>query len=396
MKHIIFISICLLIFSCKNKKPEEQLASNEYYTCSMDPQVMEKHPGPCPICHMEMTKVTFNEGDMSKLRFNKAQMKLANIKVDTARLTQISEEMNVAANVTLDESQTSIISSKVEGRVEKLHIRNTGELIHEGDLLYEIYSQDLIVAERDYLIAMTQMKSLSKGEFNYTQIADAAKNKLLLWGMSEKQITDLLSKNTASEVIPVFSKQAGVVTDVSIKEGDYVSQGQSIYKLNRMSSVWIEAQLYSDEGRYVKEGETVKIKIYDYPDKNFTGKVSFISPELQTNSKISPIRIELPNPDFSFKPGMAAMVLIQSKTKSAIALPLDAVLQDSKGASIWVQNDKGSFENRMVRTGLRNSDQIEILQGLSEGEKVVISGAYLIQSEYQFKKGSDPMAGMKM
>jgi Cu(I)/Ag(I) efflux system membrane fusion protein len=393
MKHIIFISICLLIFSCKNKKPEEQLASNEYYTCSMDPQVMEKHPGPCPICHMEMTKVTFNEGDMSKLRFNKAQMKLANIKVDTARLTQISEEMNVAANVTLDES---IISSKVEGRVEKLHIRNTGELIHEGDLLYEIYSQDLIVAERDYLIAMTQMKSLSKGEFNYTQIADAAKNKLLLWGMSEKQITDLLSKNTASEVIPVFSKQAGVVTDVSIKEGDYVSQGQSIYKLNRMSSVWIEAQLYSDEGRYVKEGETVKIKIYDYPDKNFTGKVSFISPELQTNSKISPIRIELPNPDFSFKPGMAAMVLIQSKTKSAIALPLDAVLQDSKGASIWVQNDKGSFENRMVRTGLRNSDQIEILQGLSEGEKVVISGAYLIQSEYQFKKGSDPMAGMKM
>jgi Cu(I)/Ag(I) efflux system membrane fusion protein len=396
MKNMIFISICLLLFSCKSKKQEERLASNEYYTCSMDPQVMEKHPGPCPICHMEMTKVTFNEGDMDKLRFSKAQMKLANIKVDTARLTQISEEMNVAAKITLDESQTSIISARVEGRIEKLHIRNTGEKIQKGDLLYEIYSQDLVVAQRDYLVAMAQMNSLSKGEFNYTQIAEAAKNKLLLWGMSEKQIADLLSKNTASDLVSFFSKEDGVITDVSIKEGDYVSQGQNIYKLNRMSTVWVEAQLYSDEGRQVKEGESVKIKIYDYPDKNFAGKVSFISPELQSNSKISPVRIELANPEFLFKPGMAATVLIQSKTKNAIALPLDAVLQDSKGASIWVQDSKGSFENRMVHTGLRNSDQIEILHGLSEGEKVVVSGAYLIQSEYQFKKGSDPMAGMKM
>ena len=126
------------------------------------------------------------------------------------------------------------------------------------------------------------------------------------------------------------------------------------------------------------------------------GKVSFISPEMHANSKISPIRVELSNTDYMLKPGMAATVLIQSKTKNAIALPLDAVLQDSKGASIWVQNDKGSFENRMVQTGLRNSDEIEILEGLSEGERVVVSGAYLIQSEYQFKKGSDPMAGMKM
>ena len=396
MKKIVFISFCLLLFSCKNKKQEERLAPNEYYTCSMDVQVRENHPGPCPICAMPMIKVTDSQDEKNKLRFSQAQMKLANIKVDTVRLTQISEEINVAARISLNESQTSVISSRVEGRIEKLQVRNTGELVNAGDLLYEIYSQDLMAAQRDYLIAANQAKSLPKGEFNYGQIADAAKNKLLLWGMTEKQIDELLSKNNASEVVLVFSKQQGIVTDVNIKEGDYVSQGQSIYKLNRMSSVWVEAQLYADEGRGAKEGESVKIKIYDYPDKNFAGKISFISPELQANSKISSVRIEIPNPGFLFKPGMAATVLIQSKTKNAIALPLDAVLQDSKGASVWVQNDNGSFESRMVRTGLRNSRQIEIVHGLSEGEKVVISGAYLIQSEYEFKKGSDPMAGMKM
>lgn len=397
MKRIFFISICLLLlFACKNKRQEEKLAANEYYTCSMDPQVRENHAGPCPICGMQMIKATDNQDDKSKLRFSKAEMKLANIKVDTVRLTQISEEVNVAAKISLNETQTSVISSRVEGRIEKLLVRNTGDLIHEGELLYEIYSQDLMAAQRDYLIAVNQAKSISKGDFNYAQISDAAKNKLLLWGMMEKQIEELVSKNSAAEVISVFSKQEGVITEVNVKEGDYVSLGQSIYKLNRLNTVWVEAQLYADEGRQVKEGETVKVKIYDYPDKNFTGRISFISPELKTNSKINPVRVELSNPDFLFKPGMAASVLIQSKTKNAIALPLDAVLQDSRGASIWIQNADCSFENRMVHTGLRNSEQIEIVHGLSEGEIVVISGAYLIQSEYQFKKGSNPMEGMKM
>lgn len=398
MKKVIGVLFGLLIMftSCKHKQAAEKLADNEYYTCSMDVQVRENHPGPCPICGMSMIKVTDNQDEKDKLRFSKTQMKLANIRVDTARQTQISEEINVAAKVFLNESQTSVISSWVGGRIEKLHVRNTGESIHEGDLLYEIYSEDLVAAQRDYLIAANQARSLSKGDFNYNQIASAAKDKLLLWGMSEKQISELLSNNRASDIVPVYSKQSGVTTGVTAKEGDYVSQGQSIFKLNRMNSVWVEAQLYSEEGRQVKDGESVKIKIYDYPDKNFTGEISFISPELQTSSKIIPIRIELSNPDFLFKPGMAATVLIQSKTKNAIALPLDAVLQDSKGASIWIQNNKGSFENRMVHTGLRNSEQIEIVDGLSEGEKVVVSGAYLIQSEYQFKKGTEPMAGMKM
>ena len=399
MKKIIFIA-CLLAMlvhiSCKHKQVEVKLAPNEYYTCSMDVQVMEKHPGPCPICGMPMIKASFDQDDKNKLHISKAQMKLANIRVDTTRMKEISEEIHVAARVTLNETQTIIISSKVTGRIEWLHVRNPGEMIHKGEVLYEIYSEQLAAAERDYLVALNQVKSGLNGDVNYNQIAEAAANKLLLWGLNQKQINDLTDKPSAPDLIPIYAKESGVISEINIKEGEYAQEGESIYKLNKLSSVWVQGQLYADEGRNIKEGEAVKVRFYDYPSKIFSGKISFISPELSSNSKVNQVRIELINPDFLFKPGMSATVIIQSKSKIAIALPLEAVLQDSKGASVWMQDDNGNFESRMVRTGLRNSNVIEIVDSLRVGEMVVISGAYLIQSEYQFKKGSNPMKGMKM
>lgn len=397
MRYLLTIVFCLALFSsCKKKKHYEHLAANEYYTCSMDPQVMEKQPGSCPICKMKLTKVSINTSEAGKLKFSKPQMELANIQVDTVRKMKVAEEITVAARVDINQDENTVISSRVSGRVDKLLFKNTGDKIKQGDLLYEIYSESLAAAQQDYLFAEARTQKINDSEINYASLSVAAKNKLLLWGMTEEQISALLKNGRVEKLIPIYSKADGIITNVKLREGDYVSEGGIVFEMNTFHSVWVQGQLYAGEMNTVKQGDWVNVHLFDYPDKNFRAQVSYIQPELNANSKILPFRVTLPNPNFMLQPGMAANVYIEHNAKSAIALPIDAVLQFSNSSNVWIQNPDCSFENRMVKTGISNSRMVEIVSGIKEGETVVIKGAYLINSDYQFKKGANPMEGMKM
>ena len=296
----------------------------------------------------------------------------------------------------MNQNENIVVSSRVSGRVQRLFFKNTGERINRGDVLYEIYSEDLANAQREYLLVLRQHRQNNESNINMKAFEDASKNKLLLWGMTEEQIAGITKSNTPMVITPFISQNEGVITSVTIKEGDYLQQGGEVFQLNSLQTVWLEAQLYTPESGLVNEGDKLDIKVFDYPDKYFTGKVTFINPEINFQSKIMLIRIELPNSNYLFKPGMAATVFIRSKQKRAMALPIDAVLQTAKGNIVWIQNPDCSFESRMVKTGISNSRYIEVTEGLKEGDWVVISGAYLIQSDYQFKKGANPMEGMKM
>ena len=396
MRYFLTIIFCLTLFASCKKKHHETLAANEYYTCLMDPQVREKQPGNCPICQMKLTKVTVNASEEGKLKFSKTQMQLANIQLDTVRKLNIAEEIMLTARVEINQDESNVISSRVSGRVDKLYFRNTGDKIRKGDLLYEIYSESLSAAQQDYLLAEARAAKLNDSEINYSSLALAAKNKLLLWGMTEAQISALLQHGKVETLSPVYSKDDGIITDVKLREGDYVTEGGIVFEMNNFHSVWVQGQLYAGETNTVKQGDWVTVHLFDYPAQNFRAQVSYIQPELNGNSKILPFRIVLPNQNFMLKPGMAANVYIEHNAKAAIALPIDAVLQFSNSANVWIQNPDSSFENRMVKTGISNSRIIEIISGLTEGEIVVINGAYLINSDFQFKKGANPMEGMKM
>ncbi len=394
----LWLAIIFLAFvsACNKKKHSEHLAANEYYTCSMDPQVMEKQPGNCPICKMKLTKVTINKSEEGKMRFSETQIKLANIQVDTVRVRSISEELRISARVDLNQNENTVISSRVSGRIEKLNFKNTGELIKKGDVLFEIYSEQLSAAQQDYLLALQRSQKLKGAEINYSALAESAKNKLLLWGMNEMQLKQVEETQKIFESTPVISKVDGIVTEVKIREGDYAGEGEAVIELNTMNSVWVLGQLYSVETAKVKEGDMANVKVFEFTDKEFTAPVSYIQPELNSDSKILPLRLELKNTGFALKPGMAANIFVSTRKKQAMVLPLDAVLQFSGYKTVWVQNPDGSFETRMVEAGITNSREIEITSGIKEGELVVISGAYLIQSDYQFKKGANPMEGHKM
>ena len=396
MRYILFISTVILLWSC-GKSDTEDISDNVFYTCSMDPQVMEKKPGKCPICKMDLTKVIVDKQAMqSGLKISKEQEQLANIKTIIISETEINREKVVSGTLVLNENQRYRISTRVSGRVEKLYIKNTGEQIKKGTLLYTLYSEELLAAQKEYLIALERIQQVSDSGLDYAQLLDGAKNKLLLWGMNDNQIKALASSHEFRNAVSIYSREEGVATAVNVKEGDYILDGDIVFEVANLSTLWVEAQIYATEVNEFKSNTPVIVKIDGFPGKSWNSTIVFYSPELQAQSKVNTIRAEISNSDKALMPGMQANVLLKGSVKQSVSIPLQAVLQDSQGATVWIKKKDGSYESKMVITGIQNDNDIEIRSGLELGEEVVVSGAYLLNSEYIFKKGATPMAGHDM
>ncbi|MEO8771393.1 MAG: efflux RND transporter periplasmic adaptor subunit, partial [Ferruginibacter sp.] len=178
--------------------------------------------------------------------------------------------------------------------------------------------------------------------------------------------------------------------------GEYASEGMTIVKLADLSSLWAEAQVYTSQLSALDLNGNAIVQIPDLPGKEWKGKIEFANPEIIPDSRLNLVRVTIPNPNGILKPGMPAYVSIKSREIKTLTLPTDAVLRDGTMNTVWVQSGKNSFKMKMVEIGLESGDRLEIKSGLQNGDIVVMRGAYLLHSEYVFKKGNDPMAGMKM
>lgn len=387
---LFFITLVLTvpaIISCNNPKSIELSANpDEYYTCSMDPQVMENKPGNCPICHMKLIKVKKNNLKEGQIKLSEQQIKLANITYDTLRENELSKEFTLTGKVTIDQNLTEAISSKIQGRVVKLYLKNIGDHINKGQILYEIYSEDLNIAQQEYIAAI-QSTPLLRG------LVEGARNKLLLYGMTESQINNLKITKHVLNHVPYFANADGFVSEIFIVEGNYISTGSVLFELSSFNSLWVEAQVYLPYLPFVKNETEATFLIPSSGEKIFNGKIIFIDPQVQTPERFVLARFLIENPAPQIKPGMLVNISIQASKTKALTLPIDAIIQNSVGVNVWVRNKDGVFENKMVVTGVQNSSQVEIKSGLSKGDIVVITGAYLLNSEYVFKKGASPMAG---
>lgn len=390
------MGLTVLWESCESKSTEK-VADNVFYTCSMDPQVMEKKPGTCPICKMALTKVVIDPNMKNQgLKLSDQQKQLANVQVETVALQLLGEEITLAAMLTENKDKLSTVTARISGRIEKLLVRNVGEYVRAGQPIYEIYSEELSASQRDFLIASQKQKLLKDTDINFKQLVEAAKNKLLLWGMSDAQIAELESSEQPNNKLIVNSKYAGVVSEVLAEQGSYLSEGSTILKLSDLSMLWAEAQLYVTELPFLNQTKEALVEIPYYAERTIKGQVTFVNPELQPSSKIVTIRVDIPNSQRDYQPGMQAYITLKGKVKNTIAVPTNALIQDANGVTVWLENTDGAFESRMVSVGMSNKDYTEITDGLKAGEKVVVSGAYLLNSEYIFKKGSNPMEGHTM
>nr|WP_294907958.1 efflux RND transporter periplasmic adaptor subunit [uncultured Lacibacter sp.] len=392
---ILFIAFCLFAFtSCKSKTHVHE-ESDVYYTCSMDPQVIEHKPGKCPICKMDLTPVKkSNGGNKDEIQLSEQQIQLGNIQTDTIRTGTIGDQLVLTASLNFNQDKTTSVSARVGGRIERLYYRNIGDHVSKGAPLFDLYSEELNNAKQEYVLALERKRTFAtESAIDFDQLLQSAKNKLLLWGMSEAQINELAKTKKPTATTTFYSPAAGTITTLDIREGDYVMDGGTIVKLADLSGLWAEAQVYTSQLAAIDVNGTATVQFPDMDGLSINGRIEFVNPEINPDTRINLIRVAVPNNGNRLKPGMPAYVVLKSRQRSSLSLPVDAVIRDGKGATVWIRTGTNSFKSKMVETGLESGDRIEIKSGIAAGDVVVIAGAYLLHSEYVFKKGADPMAG---
>ncbi|MBI1342454.1 MAG: efflux RND transporter periplasmic adaptor subunit [Terrimonas sp.] len=395
-KYFLFLITALIVLaSCKGKKGTT-MNKDEYYTCSMHPQIMEDKPGLCPICHMDLIVVKRTNTAADEIMLNDEQIRLGNIQTDTIRNGLIGDKLVLTATLNADESKVNSINARIMGRIDRLYFKNIGDYVPKGAHLYDLYSEELNNAKQEYIAALEKQQTLDNSIIDFNRLLQSAKMKLLLWGMSEAQVNELGKTKKSSPLTSFYSNASGFITELPVMEGQYASEGMTIVKLADLSSLWAEAQVYASQLSAVDLNGNAIVQIPDLPGKEWKGKIEFANPEIIPDSRLNLVRVTIPNPNGILKPGMPAYVSIKSKEIKTLTLPTDAVLRDGKMNTVWVQSGKNSFKMKMVEIGLESGDRIEIKSGLQNGDVVVMRGAYLLHSEYVFKKGDDPMAGMKM
>ncbi len=386
----------LFVFnSCKSKKTA-MLNKDEYYTCSMHPQIMEDRPGLCPICHMDLIVVKRTNTSADEISLNDEQIRLGNIQSDTIRSGTIGNKTVLTATLNADETNMNTVSARIMGRIDRLYFKAIGDYVPKGAHLFDLYSEELNNAKQEYIVFIEKQQTLDNAIIDFGRMVKSAKTKLLLWGMSEAQVNELARTKKAPSLTAFYSTASGYITELPVMEGQFVSEGSPVVKLAGLSSLWAEAQVYTSELSNIDLTGIAVVEIPDLPGKQWTGKVSFANPEIAADSRLNLIRVIVPNENGQLKPGMPAYVTIKNKVVNALTLPSDAVLRDGKMNIIWLQTGKNIFQMRMVDIGMESGDRIEIKTGLKYEDVVVMKGAYLLQSEYVFKKGGNAMGGMDM
>lgn len=388
--HILFLLLLMAVGACSEQQHEH--AEGTTYTCPMHPQVVQNEPGLCPVCHMDLVPVSQSGKDTGELMLSQSQIALGNIQTKRVKLGDVGSNTLLTGKLVLDETQTDVISSRATGRVERLYIKETGQSVRKGQPLYELYSEELLTLQREYLLALKQQQALGQENPRFASFLEAAKQKLLLFGFTPSQVKSLARSGTVDARVTFVAPSSGVITNIAAAEGQYVSEGSVLYRLGKLGMIWIEAELYPQEVATVQAGDQVMVSVQGYAQA-VPAKVTFISPEYRQGSQVATLRAELPNPDDQYLPGMQARVTLPGKNGNDLVLPTDAVIRDESGSHVWVQTGKETFQARMVTLGEEGTEQVAILSGLQENEKVVTSGAYLLYSEFVLKKGANPMAG---
>lgn len=458
IRYIILLAALLLAWGCNDKSAKNEQDKTEkvsstkeiaYYTCPMHPQVHKDKPGKCPICGMDLVPVMKSEMNMqgdttqnmpgmkmdtqkpdstmgnmnmkeqhgkdsgssmkgmdmggmdmsssAPMQLSPQQQFMAGVKTTTLAGGPVKREIVLTGTTTLNPNETSVISARVGGWIQKSFVRNPGEKIRVGQKLYELYSPDLLAAENDYRIAIRQRPLFQKSSVDVSKTIQALQQKMLRWDLSQSQINRLATEKATGK-ITIYSKRSGILSQRLKVEGDFVNEGETVFELINNDHLWVRAQLYDTELDFLSGHPAVKVKLENYPQV-LNGKITFNNLVSQTNARVYPIYISIPNPGGRIQNGMLAKVYLQQSGAtghSALSIPSSAVVYDGGMTYVWVALPGNQFKRQMVQLGESDNNRIKVLAGLNGGDKVVSAGVYLVNSEYRLKTGGANMAGMQM
>jgi len=346
-----------------------------YWVAPMDQNYRRDKPGKSPM-GMDLIPVytDMDAGeDKGVVSIDPQVVQNLGVRTTTAERTRLWRGIDTVGYVDYDESKVSHIHLRTEGWIEKLTVQSEGERVKKGEFLFELYSPKLVNAQEELVTAIA---SGNKG------LIRASKERLSALGVSGSQIKKLQKDKKIQQRISIYASQDGVVSTLPVREGMFVKPSMKVMSLGDLSSIWILAEVFEKQSAWVKVGQPAEVRLSYHPGKIWLGKVEYIYPDLDPKTRTLKVRLRFDNPDEVLKPNMYANIRIFGGPKEdTIVIPIEALIRTGREERVVISLGEGRFEARLVTAGIESGDFVEILQGIEEGDRVVTSGQFLIDSE---------------
>jgi Cu(I)/Ag(I) efflux system membrane fusion protein len=343
-----------------------------HYTCPMHTSVHEKHPGKCPICGMDLVPVTKSEAESGAVRVEPERLQKIGVRFATAERAPFVREVRALGRVTWDETKLVDVALKVRGYVRDLRADALGVRVARGEPLFSVYSPEIYAAQTEYLQALRR---------DNEPLRAAARARLRLWDVADRDVTALEQRGTPREALPVRSPASGVLVEKNIVEGAAFDPGARLFRIAPLEHIWVEAEVYGSDLALVTVGQSARIGVPVLSSAPLEGHVAYLLPSLASETRTARVRIELENFDLMLRPEMFVDVFLRADLGERLLVPVDAVIVAGERKVVFADRGEGRLEPRTVTTGAATEDRIEILSGLAEGERVVTSGNFLIAAE---------------
>jgi Cu(I)/Ag(I) efflux system membrane fusion protein len=357
----------------------------------------QEHAEPGPAAHPDHAVPAESNHTMT---VSPERLQDIGVKFEPAERRPMERTIRTVGRVELDERQIARVTIKLEGWIDRLFVNYTGEQVRQGQMLFTLYSPELLATQEEYLLAWRAARTLGGSEFpevasGAKTLLEASRRRLLLWDIEESHIRDLERTGEVLKTLPIHAPQSGTVINKMALAGLQVKPGDELYTIADLSRLWIIGDIYEYELPLVKAGQPATVTLSYAPDVILQAHIGFIYPTVDPQTRTARVRFEVDNPGERLKPGMYTNVELKIPLGSRLVVPKDAVLESGERQIIFIHHGGGRLEWRDARIGLRSGDRVEVLEGLKEGEHVVTSANFLIDSESQLKAAVGGMAGMK-
>ena len=430
MKYIFIIITLFTMQACLGDQKEQlepettHSHSKEYYTCSMHPQIKEDGAGKCPICGMNLTKVTTEDstitqnqeenyycevdpsvtstvpGDcpldgtpmlekriVAQVKIKKNQ--LEHFRADTyeVRSMKMLKKIRLLGTILKAQNRESNIPARVPGRVEDVIIVSTGSFVKKGDPVLKLYSPKLLTGGDEYLLARKNYFSNRESK-EFKELFEQSAQRMKLWGIQDFQLEAWAKKNKVPREIMIYSPVTGIVEKKNAIQGKYFNEGESFFDLVDLSSLWVEMDVYEHDSALVGLGQEVKLEFSAYPGEIFQGKIDFVSPVLDIKTRTLKIRTTLDNSSGKLRPGMVGTASVHLELEgSPLVIPRTAVIDTGKRKVVWVKGSTQKYQARIVHTGFESEGYLEVKSGLNAGDVIVTDGNFLLDAQAQLFGG---------
>ncbi len=352
--------------------------TSQKWTCPMHPHYIADEFGTCPICGMDLVKIQSSADDQNKDPLSKPIISISpemiqtmGVRLAKAERAAFGKRIRSYGIVKENERLQTELSARVEGWVEKLNITAVGDKVEKGDVLFELFSPELIVSQRDFLAALSQSKNAQS----------SIKRRLLSFGVQQQALDLITEKKDVQQNIPFFAVQDGTVATLNVTPGSYVKRGMTIAKIQDYSEVWVIVNVSEKDMSFISNGTKANIYFPNIPGKTLNTEVDYIYPDMDEKTRTGRVRLIIDNKDGALRPGTYADVVFETQISERLSVPSEAILKDESGDYLVVALGEGRFRSRNVELGLVTGGRSEIKSGIKSGEDIVVSAQFLIDSE---------------